>query len=146
MHVADWIKNIYMLLIGLKEWKEWNFLSVRSVTWYFTLLLEITSQLNKSVMIVSQVFEASTSRISKEWPYENFWKFLQAFVRRIIWDKVFKNEPSEICGRQPLKNLKWYGLLKQSSRIFSKLHGLISLWIKYFFTINGGLFSDNVCC
>ena len=22
------------------------------------------------------------------------------------WDKVFKNEPSEICGRQPLKNLK----------------------------------------
>ena len=23
-----------------------------------------------------------------------------------IWDKVFKNGPSEICGRQPLKNLK----------------------------------------
>ena len=22
-----------------------------------------------------------------------------------IWDKVFKNGPSEICGRQPLKNL-----------------------------------------
>ena len=22
------------------------------------------------------------------------------------WDKGFKNEPSEICGRQPLKNLK----------------------------------------
>ena len=21
------------------------------------------------------------------------------------WDKVFKNGPSEICGRQPLKNL-----------------------------------------
>ena len=29
-----------------------------------------------------------------------------------IWDKVFKNEPSKICGRQPFKNLKWYGLLK----------------------------------
>ena len=26
--------------------------------------------------------------------------------------KVFKNEISEICGREPLKNLKWYGLLK----------------------------------
>ena len=25
----------------------------------------------------------------------------------VIWDKVFKNGPSEICGRQPLKNLKW---------------------------------------
>ena len=24
--------------------------------------------------------------------------------------KVFKNEPSKICGRQPIKNLKWYGL------------------------------------
>ena len=28
----------------------------------------------------------------------------------IIWNKIFKNGPSEICGRQPLKNLKWYGL------------------------------------
>ena len=27
------------------------------------------------------------------------------------WDKVFKNGPSKICGRQPLKNLKGYGLL-----------------------------------
>ena len=22
---------------------------------------------------------------------------------------MFKNGPSKICGRQPLKNLKWYG-------------------------------------
>ena len=29
-----------------------------------------------------------------------------------IWGKVFRNGPSEICGRQPLKNSKWYGLLK----------------------------------
>ena len=29
----------------------------------------------------------------------------------IISDKVFKNGPSKICGRQPLKNLKGYGLL-----------------------------------
>ena len=28
------------------------------------------------------------------------------------WDKVFKNGTSKICGRQPLKNLKGYGLLK----------------------------------
>ena len=25
---------------------------------------------------------------------------------RCIWDKVFKNGPSEICGKQPLKYLK----------------------------------------
>ena len=29
-----------------------------------------------------------------------------------IWDKVFKNGLSKICGRQPLKNLKGYGLPK----------------------------------
>ena len=30
------------------------------------------------------------------------------------WDKVFNNGPSKICGTQPLKNLKGYGLLKQT--------------------------------
>ena len=29
-------------------------------------------------------------------------------------DKVFKNGQSKICGRQPLKNLKGYGLLKRT--------------------------------
>ena len=29
-----------------------------------------------------------------------------------IWDKILKNGPSKICGRQPLKNLKRYGLPK----------------------------------
>ena len=33
----------------------------------------------------------------------------------IIWDEVFKNGPSEICSRQPLKNLKRYVLLKQTT-------------------------------
>ena len=32
----------------------------------------------------------------------------------IKWDKVFRNGPSEIYGRQSLKNLKGYGLLKQT--------------------------------
>ena len=38
------------------------------------------------------------------------WKIL-----REIWNKVFKNGPSKIYGRQPLKYLKGYGLLKQLS-------------------------------
>ena len=42
-------------------------------------------------------------------------------ILKIIWDKVFKNEPSKICGRQPLKDLKQYGLLKQSLESFSRL-------------------------
>ena len=44
----------------------------------------------------------------------NFFKiFSSCFYRKsldrkgsITWVKVFKNGPSEICGRQPLKNLK----------------------------------------
>ena len=30
------------------------------------------------------------------------------------WEKVFKNGPSEISGRQPLKNLKQYSLPRQT--------------------------------
>ena len=26
----------------------------------------------------------------------------------MMWGKIFKNGPSKICGRRPLKNLKWY--------------------------------------
>ena len=40
------------------------------------------------------------------------WSFVQsqfrlAYSKNIKWDKVFKNEPSKICGRQPLKNVTW---------------------------------------
>ena len=30
----------------------------------------------------------------------------------LLWNKLFKNGPSKICGRQPLKNLKGYSLPK----------------------------------
>ena len=39
-------------------------------------------------------------------------KGLKAPSVKIIWDIVFKNGPSKICGRQPLKNSKGYGLRK----------------------------------
>ena len=51
-----------------------------------------------------------------------------------IWDKVFKNGPSKNCERKPLKNLKWYGLLKQTITsnflkvVFHKFY-LIHSWI-----------------
>ena len=40
-----------------------------------------------------------------------------------IWVKVFRNGISIICGRQPLKKLKWYDLLMQtiSLQIFERL-------------------------
>ena len=36
-----------------------------------------------------------------------------------IWVKVFKNGPNKICGRQPLKNLKWHGLLFKSKKLIT---------------------------
>ena len=41
-------------------------------------------------------------------------KTLRTPILKNIWDKVFKNGLSKICGRQLLKNLKWYGLPKQT--------------------------------
>ena len=35
-----------------------------------------------------------------------------------VWEKVFKNGPSKICGRQLLKDLKEYGLLKLTTHAF----------------------------
>ena len=40
--------------------------------------------------------------------------FLGIFGIDIEWVKVFKNEPSKICGRQTLENLKCYGVPKQT--------------------------------
>ena len=39
---------------------------------------------------------------------------LTGIDRRKKCDKVFKNGPSKICERQPLKNLKGSGLLRQA--------------------------------
>ena len=41
----------------------------------------------------------------------------------MLRNKIFKNGPSNICGKQPLRNLKNYGLLKQTIllQIFQRL-------------------------
>ena len=39
-----------------------------------------------------------------------------------IWDKVTKNGPGEICGRQPLKKLNAYDLLKAIFHIFQLVY------------------------
>ena len=45
------------------------------------------------------------------------------------WSKVFKNRPSEIFKREPLKNLKWFSLIKHtiSLQIFESCLPQISL-------------------
>ena len=51
------------------------------------------------------------------------------------WVKVLKNEPSKISGRQPSKNLKWYGLpdhitLNVLKAVFHKFY-LVHSWISW---------------
>ena len=36
-----------------------------------------------------------------------FGNYHNVFFVGQLWDKVFKNGPSKICGRQPLKNFTW---------------------------------------
>ena len=52
------------------------------------------------------------------------------------WNNVFKSGPNKICERESLKNLKWYGLFKQtiSIRIFQKLSST-NLRIKRFYEV-----------
>ena len=40
------------------------------------------------------------------------WNWSSSAKIGINWDKLFKNGPSKICGKQPLRNLRGYGLPK----------------------------------
>ena len=67
-------------------------------------------------------------------------KYQRRYHREFKWGKVFKNGPSKICGRQPLKKLKWYRLLGQTKSLqillkfvfhkFSLIHSWIT-WPKW---------------
>ena len=46
--------------------------------------------------------------------FQNIKRYVKLLVSSCIWGKVFKNGPSKVYGRQPLKNLKRYGLFKQT--------------------------------
>ena len=54
-----------------------------------------------------------------------------------IWDKVFKSGLSKFCGREPLKNLKWYGhwfFCKISSALNFYSNGIqyVGIWKNWF--------------
>ena len=33
---------------------------------------------------------------------------IQKWTKQNLWNAAFKNGPSKICGRQPLKNFTWF--------------------------------------
>ena len=63
---------------------------------------------SKTKMKVLTVTKESTHTLVVRYPVE----FYNMMCYK--WDNVFKNGPSKTCARQPLKNLKGYGLLKQT--------------------------------
>ena len=60
--------------------------------------------------------------------------FTVTLVYRNTWNKVFKNGISKICGRQPLKNLKGYGILNHIPSNFLRLSSTNFTWpiLEYF--------------
>ena len=69
------------------------------------------------LFVTLNMFSNAFKRKIYLWNYNG--KFLRKYqtdklkvFKKVIWDKVFKSEPSKFCGRQPLKNLKGCGLLK----------------------------------
>ena len=123
-------------------WILWNFLEH---LFYGTPLDDCFCDLHfeSKILVHFQINILSQNVCSQAiyWVSQKFWKknglcdFLLPFAS-YIWDNVFKNEPSKICGRQPLKNLKWYGLYKQtmSLQIFQTLSSTSFTWsiLEYF--------------
>ena len=66
------------------------------------LLLNLLTFINTNIIPVSNSFGQQHSC------YVNFYGLQEYIDVYFVWVKVFKNEPSKICGRQPLKNMKWY--------------------------------------
>ena len=73
-------------------------------------------------------------QVNKRWVHYYFKTVLEAYlgpwqismmelhtkiIQSFKWDKLFKNGPNEICGRQPLKNLKWFELFIWSQSTFT---------------------------
>ena len=72
--------------------------SVVKIISFFFLCLEYRSNF-EDVIFVRKYY---SSQYKKDYLHIN-----------CIWDKIFKNGPSRICGRQPLKHLTGYGLLNR---------------------------------
>ena len=71
---------------------------------------KILANRENALMNKEKMFEEKESRISKM--SSKVSHSICCIV--LIWDGVFKNEPSKICERPSLKNLEGYGLLKQT--------------------------------
>ena len=106
--------------IGNRQFENLRIVSVSFISdiRHIPTLFEIISLILSNLFLIEFIFG---------WPNKIFVKFsflkfgnvreatttrVLSFILNNIWDKLFKNGPSKICGRQPLKNLKGCGLPK----------------------------------
>ena len=77
------------------------------------------------------------------------WKrrYLCAFCQYHM-DIVFKNGPNKFCGRQPLKNLKWYGLLEADNKVDNTPSYFWKAVFQKFYLVHSWILCPNVgsCC
>ena len=75
----------------------------------------------KMTLMQSEEYNWLLDMINKRWR-NDCKRFQGSFKKRsqtiLIWNQIFTNGPSKIFGRQPLRSLKWYGLLKQNIPFF----------------------------
>ena len=95
--------------------------SASKSTSIFCKTVRILPYLTKSFVSSEEDIPRNTK---KHWRGERC-TFVQHFDRiYYIWDKVFNSGLSNFCGRQPLKNLKGYGLLSTLSPVLNTLSHL----------------------
>ena len=110
-HWGDFPQNINSFLTDLRA-NQW--------TGFYMITASVMKEWKQLLNNFLGRFEMKNGKIlvklRKVWYYKTTFKLHVAYnafhycVKFNIWDKVFKNGQSKICGRHSLKNLKWCGL------------------------------------
>ena len=112
---SDWIadENINNLFITYITFRDSNFGTTGSNagTVYQILIKQSDVILN----FLGSVYELWTCSFL----LNEFLKEISFFAQcveqeKALWDNLFKNGERKVCGRQPIKNLKWYDLPKET--------------------------------
>ena len=88
-------------------------ISVQDICFFILFVIDFRVQNCSFIMLMAPNRSLQACFFSQDDVYLFMQGRLFSTFRHNIWDKVFKNGPSKICGRQPLKNLKGHGLYKQ---------------------------------
>ena len=94
--------------------RVWSLLTQEYKNFIFFLYISSVSSMLRWFLYLTVAFR-TTILSTITWKFTKFWYMFHSpqlkwnfvsTIRNLIWDKVFKKEPSKICGIQPLKNLK----------------------------------------